>query len=649
LGVAKTETYDATLPAGNVSATVDVVAGSSGDTLNTTDASIGNVIDTRQLRELPIQIRSSPAALIGLQPGAVGSNLGTGTTNRVGSVTGARADQGNITVDGIDANDQATGQFAATVGNAPVDSIQEFRATTTNPQASEGRSAGGQVQLVTKSGTNQFHGSLREYNRNERFAANSWFNNRNGVPRPKLNRNQFGGSLGGPLPFFNFGTHDPSDPFFRSGKDRLFFFFDYEGRRDASEISYNRVVPLAHYRQGGVAYINSNPGCGASSRLDTTPGCITILTPAQVAAFDPLGIGADPALLSFINGRYPQSNNLDVGDAINTGGFRFNAPVHREDNTYTTRFDANINDRNKVFVRFNIARRKQTDTVNTVAAQFPGDPEPSQIIVRDWAVAGGWSWVISSNFFNQLTIGNSHSGLNFPSLFAPAFPNQFTFQVIEDPFADISSQSRSVDTPTFRDDATLTRGNHTFFFGGSFKPIRSQSGIVNDFNTITLGLGGQTNELDPTLRPGNVLADRNAVAIGNYDAALAFVLGRTASISTNFNYSVQGQPFSLGTGKARDYRYNELEFYVQDNWKIRPDLTLNLGLRWQYYEPPYEANGFQAAQNVDIDELFAKRVANGPAGTGGDNAEPLLTYDLIGKANNGRPIYKRDWNNFSPR
>src|SRR5215204_3199414 len=180
LGVAKVETYDATLTAGNVSATVDVVASGTGDTLNTTDATIGNVIDTRQLRELPIQIRSSPAALIGLQPGVVGNNVGTASANRVGSVTGARADQGNITIDGFDANDQATGQFAATTGNAPIDSVQEFRAISSNPSAAEGRSAGGQVQIVTKSGTNRFHGSLREYHRDEDFAANSFFSNRAG-------------------------------------------------------------------------------------------------------------------------------------------------------------------------------------------------------------------------------------------------------------------------------------------------------------------------------------------------------------------------------------------------------------------------------------------------------------------------------------
>ena len=129
VGTASTATHNAELTAGQVAVTVEVVSTSGDATLNTTDASIGNIIGPRQLTQLPIQIRGTPAALIGLQPGAVGSNVfasvggGVGG-NRTGSVTGARADQGNVTVDGVDVNDQA-GNFAfATVGNAPVDSLQ---------------------------------------------------------------------------------------------------------------------------------------------------------------------------------------------------------------------------------------------------------------------------------------------------------------------------------------------------------------------------------------------------------------------------------------------------------------------------------------------------------------------------------------------
>ncbi len=644
LGVGKTETRNAVLTAGQVGASVEVVA-APGDTLNTTDSSLGNNIDTRQLRELPIQIRSSPAALIGLQPGVVGNNVGTGATNRVGSVTGSRADQGNITVDGIDANDQATGQAFATVGNAPIDAIQEFRAVTTNPNSSEGRSSGGQIEIVTKGGTNKFHGSLREYNRTAATAANSFFNNKNGVARPQLTRNQFGGNLGGPIPLLNFGN---GGPVVRSGKDKLFFFFDYEGRRDASEVSNTpRIVPLDAFRNGGLSYINNTAGCGASSRINTTPQCITTLTPAQVAALDPRHIGADPALLSFINNRYPQANDLTLGDGINTGGYRFNSPVKRADNTYTSRIDGNITDRQRVFVRLNVVRGRVTDTGNTVAQQFPGDPESGTIGTKDYSLAAGYNWVISNSLINRVTVGNSHSDLNFLSPFRPAFPNEFSFGNLTAPFASISTQSRIVDTPTLRDDATLSKGVHSFQFGVQFKPIKSQSTLVNDFNSVGVGLGGRTPTLNASLRPANIRG--GTTASGAYDSSFALLLGRIGSISTNYNYSPTGQVFAPGTGKSREFRYNEYEFYAQDNWRVRSDLTINLGLRYQLYPAPYEANGFQAANDVDLDQLFAKRVANAAAGIAGDAAEPFLKYDLIGKGNKGRPYYATDKNNFAPR
>jgi hypothetical protein len=632
LGVGNVETHNAEMTIGEVSGTV-VVTASNEVTLNTTDASIGNVIGERRLKELPIQIRNSPAALIGLQPGVVGNNVGTTTTNRVGSVTGARADQGNITVDGIDTNDVTTGQFAATVGNAPIDAIQEFRTVSANPGASEGRSSGGQIELVTKSGTNEFHGNLREYNRTAATAANTFFNNRAGIKRPQLTRNQFGGSIGGPVI-----------------KDALFFFFDYEGRRDAQGVAYSRIVPLNHFRNGGLGFINNNAGCTAASRLNTTPNCITILTPAQVAALDPKGVGGSSSLLSFINSRYPQANDLTGGDGINTGAFRFNAPSKRKDNTYTTRIDWNATSKQKFFGRFNIARRLQTDTVNSVAQQFPGDPETAQIVVKDYTWVVGHTWTATANFVNQATVGISRSGLLFPTNFKPAFPNSFTFGMgLSAPFAGISDQDRFVMVPTIRDDVTWTRGSHSIEFGGSYKPIDSKTGLVNDFNFATIGLGGLLSGLDPTLRPATIFSNTNTTVTGNYDSAFAFLLGRLAQLQTNFNYDIDGHAFAPGTGKHRDYRYDELEFYGQDNWRIRNNLTLNFGMRWHMYPAPYEKNGFQAGQNVDMRELFDLRVRNAAAGISGESAEPLLKYDLIGKGNNARPLYKTDWNNFAPR
>ena len=597
LGVGNVETHNAEMTIGEVSGTV-VVTASNEVTLNTTDASIGNVIGERRLKELPIQIRNSPAALIGLQPGVVGNNVGTTTTNRVGSVTGARSDQGNITVDGIDTNDVTTGQFAATVGNAPIDAIQEFRTVSANPGASEGRSSGGQIELVTKSGTNDFHGNVREYNRTAATAANTFFNNRARIPRPQLTRNQFGGSIGGPVI-----------------KDALFFFFDYEGRRDAQGVAYLRVVPLNHFRNGGLGFINNTAGCSASSRQNTNPNCITVLTPAQVTALDPKAVGGNAALLSFINSRYPQANDLTAGDGINTGGFRFNAPSQRKDNTYTTRIDWNATSKQKFFGRFNIARRVQTDTVNSVAQQFPGDPETAQIVVKDYTWVVGHTWTASPTFVNQATVGVARSGLLFPNNFAPAFPNSFTFGMgLAAPFASISEQDRFVMVPTIRDDVTWTRGTHTFEFGGSYKPIDSKTGLVNDFNFATVGIGGLLSALDPSLRPATIFSNTNTTVTGNYDAAFAFLLGRFAQNATNFNYDTSGTAFAPGTGKHRDYRYDELEFYGQDSWRIRNNLTLNFGVRWHMYPAPYEKDGFQAGQNIDMRELFDLRQRNSAAG-----------------------------------
>jgi hypothetical protein len=215
------------------------------------------------------------------------------------------------------------------------------------------------------------------------------------------------------------------------------------------------------------------------------------------------------------------------------------------------------------------------------------------------------------------------------------------------PFASISSQDRFVLVPTIRDDATWTRGTHSIEFGGSFKPINQNSGLVNDFNFVTVGLGGSLTALNASLRPTTIR--NNTTARGNYDSAFSFLLGRYAQVQTNFNYDPSGTAFPPGTGKERNYRYDETELYVQDNWRLRNNLTLNFGVRWHLSPAPYERDGFQAAQDVDMRQLFDLRQRNAAAGIFGPDAEPLLRYDLIGKGNNARALYETDLNNFAPR
>lgn len=634
VAVGTTHTQNAELRVGKVSESVEVSGVEQAVTLDTTDATIGNNFDMRNVHELPIQIRDSPAALLVLQPGVTSDDLVADDPNssRDGSVTGSRTDQGNITLDGLDVNDFATGQAFSTVGNAPVDSIQEFRAETANPLAASGRGSGAQIQLVTKSGSNDWHGSLFEYHRNTVTEANDFFNRQAGVDRPKLIRNQFGGSIGGPIL-----------------KDKLFFFFNYQARRDAQEDTVSTVVPLDSFRAGNIGYINSSAGCDEASRINTQPNCISFVSPSGVAGFDPQGVGDDAALLSFITGRYPQANDLSGGDGVNTGAFRFNAPASRTANDYVARVDYNLTSKMKLFGRLSILRDNSGDDRNFAApALFPGDPITHQILDHSYAYVIGHTWAISNNKVNQFFYGETRSDLNFPTSFNPIGTTFYaTFGPLTSPYYQQESQHRVVPIPIFRDDFSYVKGKHNFQMGGTFKPIRTNSNQINDFNFVTMGLGGNLQNLDDSLRPGDILQDSNAVATGLYDSAFTFALGRFGAIASNFNNARNLSALPQGTGHTRNYRYYETELYFQDSWRMRTDLTMTYGLRYQYYSVPYETNGLEAIPSVDLAQFYAPRAVQGPQGSLADL--PLVNYTLGGKANHAPGLYRPDWKDFAPR
>ena len=179
-------TLDLKLEVGATSETVNVTAEASA--INTENASIGNPFTETQIKEIPLQTRNI-VALLGVQPGVAST----------GQVAGARADQNNVLLDGVDVNDNAGANGFNAVVPIPLDSVQEFRTTVAGLGADQGAYSGGQVSIITKSGSNQFHGTLYEYNRNTDLTANSWFSNRAGVGRAALVRNQYGFSLGGPI------------------------------------------------------------------------------------------------------------------------------------------------------------------------------------------------------------------------------------------------------------------------------------------------------------------------------------------------------------------------------------------------------------------------------------------------------------------
>ena len=622
VGVGVTETRDVKLLVGNARETVEVTAGGEG-TVNTIDASIGNVITSQQVAELPSLFRDDAGALLGLQPGV----QITGGDSQNGSVTGSRADATTVTLDGIDVNDETTGQAFHTVGRAPLDSVSEVRTIVGNADVSFGRGAGAQVDLVTKSGTNQWHGSASEFNRVSAMAANDFFNNLVGNPRAQLTRNQFGASLGGPIL-----------------KNRLFFFFDYTGRRDATGVQQTLTVPLDPFRQGEISYVNnSNVSCPGAT-LNTQPSCISTLTAAQAAAIDPLQIGANQALLSFVNGRYPEPNQVSGGDGINTGGYLFNAPFYVRDNTFVGRLDYKLSANQSLFARGTWDRDNQTQAPKA----FPQDPGPLASFIsheRSWVV--GHTWIVNPRVTNLASFGISRQVYDFPVDFSPTAPYDFTFGVLSSPYGDIRSQGRNVPVPEIRDTLSWAKGSHTLQFGADIKPIRVNSHNVNDISFANLGLQSQITNLEPSLRPSDISTDPASELI--WDNTFTTLLGRYASVSANYNYDVSGSPLPQFTPSVRNFRYNEYEFFVQDSWKARTDLTLSYGLRWNYHSVPYEVNGFQSVPTVSESQLFSARLSAAANGVNGFDAAPFVGYQLGGPVNHGPGYYHPDWRNFAPR
>jgi hypothetical protein len=631
LTVGTTRTQNGQLGAAGVNAQVEVSASNQTVTIDTTDAAIGNNMDVQELNELPVLDRTTGiSTLLVLQPGVDSFS---------GAVTGARIDQTGVTVDGMDVNDIAAGTTFAIVANAPVDSVQQFNGTVAGLQPSIGTGSGGQFQLVTKNGTNRFHGNINEYHRDTATAANTWFNDLNGLRRTPLIRNQFGGNIGGPIK-----------------RDKLFFFFDLADSRIIQSQTASRTVPLDSFRNGNLQYINDGEGCSSSSRQNTTPQCISSLNSAQVAALDPLGIGFDPNVLTFINSRYPHANDLTLGDGVNTGGFRFSYPTPDLETTYVGRIDYIMTSHHKLYGRFTINRRNAVESL----PEFPSDPSTHPFIDRSYGYMISDIWSIGSNKVNQIYYGDTISKFDFPDLYNPTGANQYNFSGLSGPYTSFDGQKRRVPIPMVRDDFNWQIGSHSLTMGGTFKWIKTNSNLINDFNFAGIGLQGTafSNGLDASVRPSDILDDSagSNTSLTDYDNFFNNGLGILGVVNTNYNFNNTGVAQPAGAGGPRAYRYYQTEAYIGDTWKVSQHLTLTYGVRYQLYSVPYEAHGEESTpvdsvtgKGITLDEYVKDRVAQIAANDTSNDGLPFYKIVLAGKVNKGPNLYAPSYKDFAPR
>ncbi|HEV7744068.1 MAG TPA: TonB-dependent receptor [Pyrinomonadaceae bacterium] len=628
---------DIALEVGAVSETVNVTAGSEAP-LNTTDATIGTAFENRRIEQLPLNARNV-VGLLSLQTGVTSS----------GYVNGGRSDQANITLDGVDINEQQRGldvvtdeAFASVLRSTP-DSLQEFRVITTNPNAEQGRSSGAQVSLITKSGSNDWHGSLYHYHRNTVTTANDFFNNKDGVERPQLLRNIFGGSVGGPVK-----------------KDRAYFFFTYEGFREATATTVLREVPLPTLGQGIVRYFTAN-GSSDGSCPAGTPAGVNCLTVAEInnayTAANGVSPGVNPAALSALAAaaaRYPANVFTGVGDGLNTAGFRFNSTAPSKLNTYIGKLDFNLTDRQTLFIRGNYqqdlvtkATSFATDCSDLVQC-FPDTPR-LQLWNHPKGIAVGHTWTASNSLINRFTYGFTRAAFTDGG---DSTANSITFRFIFNPTGFKRTLSRVTPVHNFVDDLSLIKGNHTFQFGGNVRLItnnRDSFGAAFD-SAVTNpsfydGSGGSVTRIDQGggLYSGNIfLAPANST---NLRDALTAVIGRFSQYSANLQYDPNGKLELTGTPSTRAFATQEYEFYWQDSFRARPNFTLSYGVRWSTSTPVYEKNGVQVSPVQSLGDYFDQRRASALAGV------PLttpITLDKSGKANGRKGYYDQDWNNFAP-
>lgn len=580
---------------GATSTVVSVEA--EGAQVNTQDATLGNAINTFQIVELPSFARNV-AALLQFEPGV--------TIN--GQVNGGKSDQANVTLDGVDVNNQNNRAAFTSVLRTTLDSTQEFRTTTTNANADQGRSSGAQIALVTKSGSNQVHGSLYEYRRGTETSANTFFNNLSGVARPALLINIFGGSAGGAIK-----------------KNKLFYFINYEGRRDASAGSPTTIptVPSDMMRAGTLQYIN-------------TAGQVVQYKAAQIQALDPQHIGISAAT-SKLFAQYPHGNDTTLGDGYNFIGYRFTAPQHADQNTYISRFDWSVDNAGKhmVFLRAQL----QNDSQDGLP-QFPGQAPSSVNLTNAKGVAVGYTATLKPNLVSSFHYGFTRYANEATGVLTS---NYATFRNLTPINPITTGLARIIPVHTVAEDLAWTKGAHDIRFGGVMRFVSNASNnFANSYSTTSSNpswLLGTGKDLQPS--------DLSSSFRTSFTYAMAAIIGIQAQGTANYNYLVDGTVLKAGSPVKFDFKNNEFEWYVQDTWKVNRALTVTYGLRHSIMPPIYEANGQQTSTNQSIGDWFYKRANLAAAGLPQSQAG-TITY-IAGDAKGARSLYPNNLKNFAPR
>jgi Carboxypeptidase regulatory-like domain len=575
-------TADIALQVGDIESMVEVTA-SAGAELQTTDAQLGNVLDQKMIRTLPTASRNT-LELLFLQPTTTPGTFATG-----GTVSGARSDQNTLLLDGIDVSDNLTGGQGATFTQAPVgvDAISEFRVTVANPNATFGRSAGGQISLSSPRGSNTFRGVGYWYHQNDKLNANTWTNNRTGIAKSEVEDNRGGFSVGGPI-----------------RRNNTFFFGNYEARRFPRTQPFTRTVPSESLRNGVLTFLDA-----AGNRVAYPLATSTLCGAAANTACDPRGLGLSPTVREMY-ALMPAGN--EAGDGLNTAVYRGEVYVPLTTDSVTARFDHSLSSKLQLMGRYSY-QRDLVPSTQQLDIRDPSNVAALRGLERFGnSVITGLDYVISSNWLNSTRFGwvqnrNDQRAVG-PFDVADRLGLSGTSTSVGAVGLDLSILSEAIDVGAqatrtqllrdrniqFSNRTTWLKGKHNVSFGGEFRVLPFVFIHNDQVNFLTGPIAaldsGSFLTMPAANRPptcGGALTTNclRAADVGRWNDLYAVTLGMIDNVSIVGARDGGLQPLPFGTDLISDTSMRYFQFHVEDTWRMRSDLTLSYGLTYNWVTP----------------------------------------------------------------
>ncbi|HKC86736.1 MAG TPA: TonB-dependent receptor, partial [Blastocatellia bacterium] len=503
------------------------------------------------------------------------------------------------------------------------DNIQEYKVTTNNATAEEGRNSGASISIATRGGTNEYHGTVWEFMRNTALNSNDFFVNAKGSTKPEVKLHQYGLEGGGPIiknKTFFFGSWQGQNVKFTQPIDQTFGF--------PSIYTPSMLAGKYRYLKGGVntpSLVDPKTGALAPGvRECASASDNNCIATYDIFANDPRRIGIDPTIAKLFNS-YPKPNDYAVGDGLNTATYAWNPPTQNEGPNWAIRIDHTINERNTIFGRFLYADQntRKGDPLNGRPQVFPGLAPLGEVFRATKNLSLGWRSQITSNINNEFIVGFARFVFLFTQGEAnPDFPNIFpsvgstvvgspangTFNNVNTPFINTPRTFRAVTTPQFLDNLSILKGAHQIGAGINvrFYQHNDQRGQPGGINVTPL-LSFSATVLPPNWVTTTAAPGINATDLNRLRGAVNDVLGIPARLTQVFIGDVNSDAFLpfVKDGKVSLFdvgsRLKQYNAYAQDEWKLRQNLTINYGVRMELNTPPKEAANrvYIAKQPID--------------------------------------------------